>query len=97
MSERKVNLKEILISQLSANLQRKGASSDAANSVARTSVKAGNYWYILEAMKEACQQTLELAAENAETEKEMLPECGVLKSVGVVDKQSILDTINQVE
>ena len=52
---------------------------------------------VLSAMKEACRQTLELAAENAETEKEILPECGVLKSVGVVDRQSILDTINQIE
>ena len=49
------------------------------------------------AMKEACCQTLELAAENAETEKEILPDCGVLKSVGVVDKQSILNTIKQIE
>ena len=51
----------------------------------------------INAMKEACRQTLELASENAETEKEILPECGVLKSVGVVNKQSILDTINQIE
>ena len=51
----------------------------------------------LKAMREAIKQALELAAENAETEKEILPECGVLKSVGVVNKQSILDTINQVK
>ena len=49
------------------------------------------------AMLSACSQTLELAAENAETEKEILPDCGVLKSVGVVNKQSILNTINQIE
>ena len=55
------------------------------------------YQFIISRMKEACRQTLELAAENADTEKEMLPECGVLKSVGVVDKQSILNTINQIE
>ena len=52
---------------------------------------------IKDAMKEACRQTLELAAENADTEKEILHESGVLKSVGVVDKQSILNTINQIE
>ena len=55
------------------------------------------YQFIISRMKEAWRQTLELAAENADTEKEMLPECGVLKSVGVVDKQSILNTINQIE
>lgn len=53
--------------------------------------------YAREIAMEFAKELLELAAENAETEKEMLPECGVLKSVGVVNKQSILDTINQVE
>lgn len=53
--------------------------------------------YAREIAMEFAKKLLELAAENAETEKEMLPECGVLKSVGVVDKQSILDTINQIE
>ena len=83
MSKRKINLKEILVA--CGELQF-----------------SNNYkWYtnesILSAMEEACRQILGLAAENAETEKEMLPECGVLKSVGVVNKQSILDTINQIE
>ena len=54
-------------------------------------------FYTKKEVLDILDQTLELAAENAETEKEMLPECGVLKSVGVVNKQSILDTINQIE
>ena len=81
MSEKKINLEKILLSK-----------AKRINEVFPEFMDD-----ILLAMKEACRQTLELAAENAETEKEILPECGVLKSVGVVDKQSILDTINQVE
>ena len=54
----------------------------------------------LSAMKEACKQVLELAAENAELEN-------VVKVIGsqnkynavvpIIKKQSILDTINQVK
>lgn len=51
---------------------------------------------IVAAMKEAVKNTLELAAENAflETTETMqgCPECGVIG----VDKQSILNIINQV-
>lgn len=46
---------------------------------------------IKEAMREACRQTLELAAENAETEREITSESGVLRQIG------ILNTINQIE
>lgn len=84
MSERKVNLVKILKKQYNLNRDEDGN-------------EIYYQWEILIAIKEACRQVLELAAENAETEKEMLPECGVLKSVGVVNKQSILDTINQIE
>ena len=54
--------------------------------------------FIITAMKEACRQTLELAAENAKllhTDSMIggCPECGVED----VDKKSITDTINQVE
>lgn len=47
---------------------------------------------IKDAMKEACRQTLELAAENAKhlwdnNENELFD----------IDKQSILDTINQIQ
>lgn len=58
---------------------------------------------ILEAMKEACKQTLELAAQNANmiTIKVLWddPKEGdeAYKGVSIIDKQSILNTINQVE
>ena len=84
MSNKKINLEEILM-------------SGSIGTLFRGTCNEKTYQFILGRMKEACRQTLELAAKNAETEKEILPECGVLKSVGVVDKQSILDTINQVE
>lgn len=53
---------------------------------------------VIEAMKEACRQTLELAAENAIVNKSdcmigCCPECGA----DGVDKQSILDVINLIE
>lgn len=71
MSERKVNLEEIL---------EKHRQMFIKNSVKHPD-------YIMDAMKEACRQVLELAAENAEVHEELF----------IVDKQSILNTINQVE
>ena len=50
---------------------------------------------IKQAMKEACRQTLELAAENAEVEIE--ERMGQKTGLVWVDKQSILNTINQIE
>ena len=97
-----INLEEILTKWVSYNLQQLGKSKEASDAVAKTSIKGGGYWYILEAMKEACKQVLELAAENAEEEfsdiqewsefhqKYINPICGV-------DKNSILKTINQVK
>ena len=80
MSERKVNLEEILnntIDLSSYTLQF------------RNSIK--------KAMKEACRQTLELAAENAKICTDTM--CSPYREdwVKYVDKQSILDTIKQVE
>ena len=49
---------------------------------------------ILAAMKDACQQVLELAAENASCNHYFDGAHGCEYSV---DKQSILDTINQIE
>lgn len=48
---------------------------------------------VILAMKEACRQTLELAAENADIEIRYIKH----EDRYFVDKQSILDTINQVE
>jgi hypothetical protein len=50
---------------------------------------------VIKAMKEACRQVLELAAENAELDSEDENDMtGVIVSV---NRQSITDTINQVE
>ena len=50
---------------------------------------------ILDAMKEACKQTLELAAENAKPEFSV--DCVIIRGDIFINKQSILDTIKQVE
>ena len=59
-----------------------------------------DFWFtenVIKAMKEACRQTLELAAENAEICTDTM--CSPYREdwVKYVDKQSILDTIKQVE
>lgn len=50
----------------------------------------------IEAMRESCRQILELAAENA---VELIDDTNGCRECGVngVNKQSILDTINQIE
>lgn len=50
----------------------------------------------IKAMKEAYRQTLELAAENAKGKPFPMNETGVIR-YAEVNKQSILDTIKQVE
>ena len=53
---------------------------------------------VKDAMKEACKQTLGLAAENAKTKlKEVNPNSDRSFYRDVVNKQSILDVINQVK
>jgi len=52
---------------------------------------------ILDAMKEACRQTLELATKNAECEDGAIIDLGFEIIAASVNKQSILDTINQIE
>lgn len=75
MSERKINLEEILSKRIvlePSHIRKE----------------------ILIAMKEACRQTLELAAENAII---FLPSHSHLHGTKNIDKQSILNTINQIE
>ena len=88
MSERKVNLEEILDSQKMA------ISKMYLQGAVRMGKPVGNdYQKILNAMKEAIRQSLELAAENVDhlwderTDTELFD----------IDKQSILNTINQIE
>jgi len=77
MSERKINLEEILVNMF----------------------KQGEAFYnekdIKLAMKEACRQTLELAAENTYATVVRDDFDGTYDAI--INKQSILDTINQIE
>lgn len=98
MTERKINLEEILKQYSQVD---HGAVED--------------FWFtenVIKAMKEACRQTLELAAENATVAQrvynlkgEILGEYNMGQEAPteqqfeyiVADKQSILNTINQIE
>lgn len=75
--QNKVNLEQILKQYLTLEAVRKNNPDYTFN-------------MILSAMKEACRQALELAAENADLDFDP-------KLLHIVDKQSILDTIKQVE
>lgn len=86
MSERRVNLEEILFAE--ANKLRK--DNPKIDLYSNNEMKESpEFAYFISAMKEACRQTLELAAENAITKWG--------QSVVKVDKQSILDIIKQIE
>jgi hypothetical protein len=54
---------------------------------------------MLKAMKEACERILELAAENADMDLQKVkhPRGDGYHYHHVIDKQSILDTINQIK
>lgn len=79
-----VNLEEILKEYLTVNTMR-------ANNPDYT------FMMVLSAMKEAVRRALELAAENAKTEDYYIKEHPVVPIVGNrINKQSILNTINQV-
>ena len=78
-----INLEEILNNNISQSLKSEGYHFGDVNKS-----------WIIKAMKEACRQTLELAAENAET-KEYISQLFASTRI-IVNKQSILDTIKQV-
>lgn len=59
-----INLEEILTKWVSYNLQQLGKSKQASDAVAKTSIEGGSHWYVLEAMKDACKQVVELATKN---------------------------------
>jgi len=93
--EKKVNLEEILKSYLTVESMRLNNPDYTFNMV-------------VSAMKEACRQTLGLAAESATGRSivTVIEPCGTDDYVGlrkrlnisyVVDKESILNTINQVQ
>ena len=67
-----------------------------------TFTNEGGYgeYYVIEAMREACQEILKLAAENADYgvyQNDDGQEPWIHESNIFVNKQSILDTINQIE
>jgi hypothetical protein len=53
--------------------------------------------YVLQAMKEACRQTLELAAENSKVIFDDYDDFLNGNETYITDKDSILNTINQVK
>lgn len=85
MAERKINLEEIAISIFPKDLES-GFQYNSFNNTLQIFIK--------KAMKEACRQTLELAAENAETKILHINQDYI--NYGI-DSQSILNTINQIE
>ena len=96
MSERKINLEQILISKLEEN----STEEFDLQIISKLHFIACYY-----AMEEACKQVLELAAENAKVEEFYRGESYRIKDIFydnddsyiVANKQSILDTIKQVE
>lgn len=88
MSERKINLEEILDKVI--DNKYKNVPNEHKTDFQRKLKNGETYLSAIEAMKEACKHVLELASENARTKKIML-------RTYIVDKQSITDTINQIE
>lgn len=88
MSKRKINLEEILISKLEEN-----STEDFDLKIISKLHFIACYY----AMEEACKQVLELAAENAEILRDDFNYDSQIWETEIVDKQSILNTITQVE
>ncbi len=96
MVEKKINLEEILLSQIQLKIQKEGYSFGDID----------RKW-VLKAMLEFGKQLLELAAENANCNlkgrsicnlNELHHGCIVTDNIVVIiNKQSILDTIKQIE
>lgn len=89
---KEINLEEILFSELKKLRSKHKRENYYSDKQIRESPE---YEYFINAMKEACKQTLELAAENAEPEFSV--DCVIVKGDIFIDKQSILETIKQVK
>ena len=87
--EKKINLEEIIANAVFKELDGKGSEA-ARMSVAKSSAKSGSSIFIKEAMLEFGKKLLELAAEKSFINK-------YNNKTDEYNKQSILDTINQVE
>ena len=103
MSE-KINLEEIIrntiIDILNPKLQNPGQSLGIANKMIEKD------WYVKQTMLEFGKQLLKLASENAECKLKIKIECNKSQlengfvfgtNAIIINKQSILDTIKQVE
>jgi transcription termination factor NusB len=84
MEKKTINLEDILHNTKFEEL------SNIEKDLIRCGVISYNVKEIVNAMREACRQTLELAAENAETYEDPYEDVWV-------NKQSILETIKQIE
>ena len=85
----KINLEEILLKNIKKIYMEFMPIEDFCN---RDRIIAIN------AMKEACQEILRLAAENAEIKENFtVDDKAFVLNEYVINKQSILDTINQIE
>ena len=94
MSERKINLEEILLEEM----DKFRLSFPDENLYSTEQIKESlELPYFKAAMKEACRQTLELAAENAKLEITTSSLVGppIILDKPRINKQSILDTIKQ--
>ena len=89
IADNKINLEEILIKNIKKIYMEFMPIEDFCN---RDRIIAIN------AMKEACQEILRLAAENAKIDVVILRQDEIAIEFGnVINKQSILNTINQIE
>jgi len=89
-----VNLEEILFAEI--DKLRKDIPN--TNLYSNEEVKnSEEYKYLISAMKEACKQTLKLAAENSKVIFDNYDDFLNGKETYITDKDSILDTINQVK
>ena len=96
MPERKINLEEIIresiIKYLTPKLQNPGQALGIANRIIEKE------WYQKSAMLEFGKQLLELATENVRIYEDVqYDDCDNKFLIAKLDKQSILDTIKQVE
>lgn len=95
---KKVNLEKILFTKM----DKMRVEFPDANWYSDEEIKASSeFKHFIEAMKQACKEVLELAAKNARTKYDEDSYCGNTGSEYppniIVNKQSILDTINQTE
>ena len=89
IADNKINLEEILIKNIKKIYMEFMPIEDFCN---RDRIIAIN------AMKEACQEILRLAAENAKIDVVILRQDEIAIEFGnVINKQSILNTINEIE